>query len=733
MTYEKTWDDIIAENKALKNKAEKLGINNTVLKFEIEKLSNAKEKGIQTLTKEQMQCKNYNTELEMKLQTCQNQVKEMNFKHEQEIRIKDRQIDICSGHLSKHMQINIEKDEIISSNDKKYRAEIDHLRQCIKDLKIKNDPLVDEGNKTCDTRKLLDKKKIELSDETEEVLKTLFDIDMQLDAVISPQKTYTEALSMHVDKCVTKYDDIGKTCCMKEVALSIKNKIKLLPLYHIENEMCQMKTHNEILENGKGRAEKDRREQEVECAEMMRKLKESDEQVVVLQKKNAELQKDSSKYDQHQTDQLDTINTKSVTVKQKNVKLVMEEDKLKSELNRTIIELRQKISDLTDTEKSLDLDVREKDNRVSMLNDELEKCTEMVKTKEIELREMENKLQTVKSNLNNDSNFCKKEIAQKEKMLVKINERMNKMEAIVEDLGKEVKAKDVKIDDLATELQQRLEHHNKTQKNLENIINSKEKLVLDLEKKVEQRDSKIYRLGKKLEQDSSGNIHDSKHKTDAAVTNEISDLKKQLNHTLSKLHDTQAELDDTKTRLSKAMGNRLTDNNPNITDLSDRNRPTKLAEKCAELYDNQWTDAFEILEKYFSTDEAVIESLLHVLQVTMNFCRNTAEHQLEELERTLQFADKHGHVLTKALETEEFTFECLELCWFMMVNDPPVAFAPLLAKGTQFNSDLYKPYTSSGTHVEYVVWPALLLHEGGPILAKGVAQGINKSKKNALN
>ncbi|XP_060562949.1 uncharacterized protein LOC132722457 [Ruditapes philippinarum] len=268
-------------------------------------------------------------------------------------------------------------------------------------------------------------------------------------------------------------------------------------------------------------------------------------------------------------------------------------------------------------------------------------------------------------------------------------------------------------------------------------------------------------------------MHCSENKTDTTVKNEIRDLKKQLNHTLSKLHDTQAELDDTKTRLSKAMGNRLTDNNPNITDLSDRNRPTKLAEKCAELYDNQWTDAFEILEKYFSTDEAVIESLLHILQATMNFCQKTAQNQLEELEKTLQLADNKENndvsnsvkkqlkdtrkasalsaldnlrnmftsylrqsadqTVTKALEIEEFTFECLELCWFMMVNDPPVAFAPLLAKGTHFNSDLYKPYTSSGTHVEYVVWPALLLHEGGPILAKGVAQGINKSKKNAFN
>ena len=72
-------------------------------------------------------------------------------------------------------------------------------------------------------------------------------------------------------------------------------------------------------------------------------------------------------------------------------------------------------------------------------------------------------------------------------------------------------------------------------------------------------------------------------------------------------------------RLSEAIGDRLTDNNPNITDLSDRNRPTRLVEKCAELYDNQWTDAFEVLQKYFQTEETVIKALLHILQVNVWF------------------------------------------------------------------------------------------------------------------
>jgi hypothetical protein len=64
--------------------------------------------------------------------------------------------------------------------------------------------------------------------------------------------------------------------------------------------------------------------------------------------------------------------------------------------------------------------------------------------------------------------------------------------------------------------------------------------------------------------------------------------------------------------------------------------------------------------------------------------------------------------------------------YILQIQDPPVAFAPLLSKGSSFDTDFYKPYTISGAKVDFVVWPPLLLHEGGPILAKGVAQGCGK-------
>lgn len=64
------------------------------------------------------------------------------------------------------------------------------------------------------------------------------------------------------------------------------------------------------------------------------------------------------------------------------------------------------------------------------------------------------------------------------------------------------------------------------------------------------------------------------------------------------------------------MGQKLTDNNPNVADLSDVNRPTKLAEKYTELYDNQWTDAFEKINN--GDDRKTIEFLKFILLVINN-------------------------------------------------------------------------------------------------------------------
>lgn len=69
-------------------------------------------------------------------------------------------------------------------------------------------------------------------------------------------------------------------------------------------------------------------------------------------------------------------------------------------------------------------------------------------------------------------------------------------------------------------------------------------------------------------------------------------------------------------RLSKVVGEKLTNNNPDIADLSDSNRPTRLAEYFSELYDNEWTDAFDCLTTNSKrTDQHAIKLLLHAVMV----------------------------------------------------------------------------------------------------------------------
>ena len=68
------------------------------------------------------------------------------------------------------------------------------------------------------------------------------------------------------------------------------------------------------------------------------------------------------------------------------------------------------------------------------------------------------------------------------------------------------------------------------------------------------------------------------------------------------------------------MGADLMVDNPNIADRSDTNRPTKLAESFSELYDNEWTNAFEDLkQKKKREDVDIVKSLLDLLKVTFIF------------------------------------------------------------------------------------------------------------------
>lgn len=60
---------------------------------------------------------------------------------------------------------------------------------------------------------------------------------------------------------------------------------------------------------------------------------------------------------------------------------------------------------------------------------------------------------------------------------------------------------------------------------------------------------------------------------------------------------------------------------------------------------------------------------------------------------------------------------CTDIMWHTQVQSPP-----LVLEFDKKNKDWYRRFTSAGENISYIVWPAVFLHEDGPLLAKGIAQ-----------
>jgi hypothetical protein len=76
---------------------------------------------------------------------------------------------------------------------------------------------------------------------------------------------------------------------------------------------------------------------------------------------------------------------------------------------------------------------------------------------------------------------------------------------------------------------------------------------------------------------------------------------------------------------------------------------------------------------------------------------------------------------------ESFIDKCVELCWLMQIQDPPMSLDFGSTKTVDQNR--FRFFTRSGNVVDFVVWPALLLHENGPLVQKGVVQPVKVKLK----
>ena len=212
--------------------------------------------------------------------------------------------------------------------------------------------------------------------------------------------------------------------------------------------------------------------------------------------------------------------------------------------------------------------------------------------------------------------------------------------------------------------------------------------------------------------------------------------------------------------LSDIMGIKMTHNNSNITDLGDTLRPTKVAEKFALLYDDEYTDLLDtvpgsesikpIIDKMFTYLISLYDDWLQIRDsVTQsddfaqmsyysnvtNTVGNSSKQNKDKLQDIFfQSGEaptlKKGFILSTNHFAEEinnghsdfvnnFVNKANQTIAAMMCQD-----APLILKwsehGNKYDKDNTNPFTKSGTHVDYNVWPTLYLDNGVTLLSKGV-------------
>ncbi|XP_076117909.1 uncharacterized protein LOC143085446 isoform X2 [Mytilus galloprovincialis] len=307
---------------------------------------------------------------------------------------------------------------------------------------------------------------------------------------------------------------------------------------------------------------------------------------------------------------------------------------------------------------------------------------------------------------------------------------------------------------------QKLANENKRLKNENKELNQRllernrqyDKLLAEVDAEKKQKN--------RLSMEREKTVNDfKKTSVDKSLKDETSRLQGELNKLNIENAGLRKEVDRIRTSLSKIAGERMTDGNPYITDLSDPQRPQKLAEKFNSLYDNSWTDAYEIINTEDMDEKMTCGKLIDIFKSCWDFCCEVARMQLSDLhiillsleekeskekkvkndfpvqnskiikETRRMFAEQFIPTLCESYwqrqkdtglvkDLQPYVDKCIELCWYSAISDPPLVYA----FDANTNVDDFRGYTKSGDEIDYVVWPSMYLHEYGPLLYKGVVQ-----------
>lgn len=222
-------------------------------------------------------------------------------------------------------------------------------------------------------------------------------------------------------------------------------------------------------------------------------------------------------------------------------------------------------------------------------------------------------------------------------------------------------------------------------------------------------------------------------------------------------------------RLSQLAGVQMTENNPNVTDLSDINRPINLGEDFSEIYDNEYTDVLVYLKRKSDDVKNMQDKLLKTAEICHKFCEDFEKKQFKEILGVFHLPDdrqslpkgviKHVKDLRTSLlhktegdlekeffqnltphqmqnsllacdddSVKKYISKCLSFFWRACIQTPPLYFDFNVKPGTPFDNAVHRKCTVNGPMVTYTVWPVAYLHKKGPLLVKGVVQCEKQEK-----
>lgn len=453
--------------------------------------------------------------------------------------------------------------------------------------------------------------------------------------------------------------------------------------------------------------------------------------------------------------------------------------KLQGEVKKLQTKVEESAKKLKDTETAL----RERDEKIKENEGTLERIT----TERDDLKSRYRKLDAGKDKVDEELSTLKESAAKQAKH--DHGDNKEKQEFLRANARKtneidDLKIQNVKLKEEVDLCKERLSRRDETIKDFEqknkSLFKEKENLQIEIKKLLEENIAKqkdIARMKDQLTKQSSKSLDSSGGNTSRAL-----EKQREENRTLTeKIMRLEREIEELKTRLQVIASNKLTSGNPDIADLSDVYRPSNIADQFRQMYDEEWTHAYEDLEKKYPNDEVkAILNLATMLKAIEEFCLDASTQQFERLQQMIQdeltypkFQHKSGTVVAgqhraevtsahievaskflkdvrKALGiistgpliqvfqkvymsdhkwTEDmftpgvnaFIIEGVKLVWMMKMQDPPMQFV-WGQPGDTIDKNRFTYYTKSGDIVRFSVWPAVALHKDGPLMSKGIVQ-----------